>query len=265
MGTKSNYFRHSFSAHQDAKIRRLIEKCGAKGYAIYFVLLEVYCAKLRDDDAENLQQEIDLKLIGSYLKVRSDFVHSCIVVLSELQLIGHLTFNYDQTTNKLRSTMIKLSIPNSLKYYGKYKIVSDENCPNKRKEKETKIKESKRNKNKTIVAKPDSQIPTSGIREAYKKSYFARYGITPIWSAKENAMAKKLVDNVGLAEGIKLAEFYPTFDDRFHAMKKHPFALLVSQADQVRVAMLGSAPSFTSNPYLRELREMENVVEVGNE
>lgn len=136
MGIKSNYFRHSFDAHNDSKIRKLIQKCGAKGYAVYFVLLEVYCSKLRDDDSSQIEQEIDLKLIASYLGVRSDSVHSCIIVMGELKLIEALSLKYDQT-------MIKLSVPKSLKYYGKYKSVWEENCPNKRKENKIKEKEIK--------------------------------------------------------------------------------------------------------------------------
>jgi len=136
MGVKSNYFRHSFTAHQDIKIRKLIDRLGPKGYAVYFMLLEIYCMKLRDDDTGQIEQEIDLKLLASLLKVRSDFIRSCIEVLSELNLIIKLCSNYD-------STMIKLSIPNSLKYFGSYQKVRDEKFPNKRKEKENKIKESK--------------------------------------------------------------------------------------------------------------------------
>jgi hypothetical protein len=134
MGVKSNYFRHSFNAHSDTKIRQLIHKKGPLGYAVYFVLIELYCAKLFDDDERKEVQEFDLKLIGSYLKVRSDSVHSCLIVLSELQLIGHLSLKFDQT-------MIKLSIPKALKYFGKYEKVRDEICPNKSKVKEIKEKE----------------------------------------------------------------------------------------------------------------------------
>jgi hypothetical protein len=134
MGVKSNYFRHSFTAHQDIKIRKLIDRIGPKGYAVYFMLLEIYCMKLRDDDTGQIEQEIDLKLLASLLKVRSDFVRSCIEVLSELNLLIKLCSNSN-------STMIKVSIPNSLKYFGSYQKVRDENIPNKRKEKEIKEKE----------------------------------------------------------------------------------------------------------------------------
>jgi hypothetical protein len=136
MGVKSNYFRHSFTAHSDIKIRRLIKKVGAKGYAIYFVLLEVYCSKTRDDDAMNIEQEIDLKFVASLLGLRSDSVHSCLIVMGELGLIDQLSLKYDDT-------MVKLSISKSLKYYGSYKKVADEKIPNKRKEKERKEKEMK--------------------------------------------------------------------------------------------------------------------------
>jgi hypothetical protein len=134
MGIKSNYFRHSFTAHQDIKIQKLIKQVGIRGYAIYFLLLEIYCGKLRDDDSGNTEQEIDLKFMASLLGVRSDSVRSCIIVMGQLDLLIQLSTNYDQT-------MIKLSIPNSLKYFGSYKYVREEKIPYKSKIKENKIKE----------------------------------------------------------------------------------------------------------------------------
>jgi hypothetical protein len=145
MGAKSNYFRHSFNAHSDPKIRRLIQRKGALGYAAYFMLLELYCSKIFDDDLAQSEQEVDLKLLGSCLGVRSDSAHSCLIVMSELELIGHLSSKYDQT-------MVKLSIPKSLKYFGKYKNVSDEKLPNKRKEKKTKLNETREDDNAPIDA-----------------------------------------------------------------------------------------------------------------
>lgn len=136
MGVKSNYFRHSFNAHSDTKIRKLIQRKGAMGYAVYFVLLENYCRKLFDDDQRKIVQELDMKLIASHLGVRSDSVHSCLIVMAELELICHLSPKYDLT-------MVNLSIPKSLKYFGKYQVVSEEICPKENKRKEIKEKESK--------------------------------------------------------------------------------------------------------------------------
>lgn len=147
MGIKSNYFRHSFNAHQDAKIRKLIDKKGIGGYGLYFMLIELYCMKLYDDDERKELQEFDLKLIGSLAGVRSDSARSSVEVMSELKLI-------DQLQSNSESTMIQLSIPKALKYFGRYEKVREENCPNKRKEKEIKVKESKVN----IQVTPDEVI-----------------------------------------------------------------------------------------------------------
>lgn len=101
---------------------------------------------------------------------------------------------------------------------------------------------------------------TSDVREGYKNSYYVRYGIYPVWSVKENSLAKKLVASIGLDEAKRLAEFYPNYRDRFHEQKKHPFALLVSQVDQVRVASMGriAEPDY-GNPYTKQLREIERL------
>ncbi len=253
MGIKSNYFRHSFNAHLDTKIRSLIQRKGHLGYAVYFVLLEIYCRKIFDDDKRRIDQEVDLKLMGSYLGVRSDSVHSCLIVMEELELICHLSSKYDQT-------MVKLRIPKSLKYFGRYENVSDEKIPKEKKVKEKKIKESK------VKYITEVETSTSEVREAYKKSYFGKYGIDPVWSVKENSLAKKLVASIGADEAKRLAMFYPTYSDKFHSSKKHPFGLLVSQVDQVRVAMIGhvKVSSDYGNPYTKMLREMDKQVEVQN-
>ncbi len=119
-------------------------------------------------------------------------------------------------------------------------------------------KNEKNEKNYNTSAK--SEPSTSDVREAYKKSYYVRYGIYPVWSVKENSLAKKLIASIGLDEAKQLAEYYPNYRDRFHEQKKHPFALLVSQVDQVRVASNGrvALPDY-GNPYTKQLKELDRL------
>jgi hypothetical protein len=78
---------------------------------------------------------------------------------------------------------------------------------------------------------------TQGVREAYRKSYAERYGMSPTWAAAQNAMAKRLVTAIGAAEAEKIAGEYPFFNDPWHIKQKHPFKLLVAQLDKVRVEL----------------------------
>jgi hypothetical protein len=274
MGVKSNYFRHSFDAHNDAKIRKLIQRCGAKAYAIYFVLLEVYCSKLKDDDGHDVEQEIDLKLVGSYLGLRSDSVHSCMIVMEELKLIEALSLKYDQT-------MIKLSIPKLLKYYGKYKNVSDENCPNKRKEKERKEKENKiyykggkelgvipvqskseffepialqtaspestatstsveiaRVKNNSTPAGDESKLARLRTWEFYENAYLSRYGVNPVRNAKINGQIRQFVERLGAVEAPLVARFYLSHNSAKYVSNAHPVGFMLLDAEKLRTEWL---------------------------
>lgn len=78
---------------------------------------------------------------------------------------------------------------------------------------------------------------TASVRLSYQKAYEKRYGLKPVWAAKENALAKKLVSSIGKNEAEKIAELYPFFNDPWHVKQKHPFGLLVAQLDKVRVEL----------------------------
>lgn len=124
-------------------------------------------------------------------------------------------------------------------------------------------KNAKNNKNYNTPPKT-SELSTSEVRDAYKKAYFDRYGIYPVWSVKENSLVKKLVASIGMNEAKLISEFYPRYQDKFHASKKHPFGLLVSQLDQVRVAYSAiQSNSDYGNPYTKQLREIERLEKMG--
>jgi hypothetical protein len=94
------------------------------------------------------------------------------------------------------------------------------------------------NNEKNIITKPKkAPAESASVRQSYIKSYEERYGIKPVWAAKENALAKKLIQSVGKDEAEKISGEYPFFNDPWHIKQKHPFGLLVAQLDKVRVEL----------------------------
>ncbi len=239
---KKNYFRHSTSAFDDPKIQELVNQYGLKGYAYYFILLEL-CARQCENE---FREEITFHtrtILGQLRKTPSG-MSELLSTMSRLDLLQY----------SISNSLVKIKIPKLSKYMGKYETKISPNVPNKRKEKEIKEKESK------VNTSAKTEPSTSDVREAYKNSYYLRYGIHPVWSVKENSLAKKLVASIGLDEAKQLAEYYPNYRDRFHEQKKHPFGLLVSQVDQVRVASKGKTalPDY-GNPYTKQLKELDRL------
>jgi len=136
VGRKSNYFRHSFNAHEDIKIMELIERGGIKCVGVYFVLLEIYGSMIMDDDNQSFKQNINTRRIANAVGLRSDSCRTCIELIADCKLIEAVRF-------KSPISYFEVGIPNFLKYFGRYSKTETIKCPNKRKEKEKKEKEMK--------------------------------------------------------------------------------------------------------------------------
>ena len=126
---KKNYYRHSFFARNDIKMKLLREQLGVGFYFYYFSLLE----QCGEDSADDLKEFYSLhsstirSLWGVNLK-------KCEHVASVMHAVGLLEFK------KVESTFY-FTIPNFAKYLGKYET----KFPSKFaiKEKESKVNESK--------------------------------------------------------------------------------------------------------------------------
>ena len=226
---KKNYFRHSFFARNDIKLRLLRDSVGVGFYFYYFSLLEL-CGEYSCEESSNhfeFHNSVIRSLWGVNLKKSER-------VASVMHSVGLLFFEKRENT-------FYFEVPNLVKYLGKYETKLDPNTPNKRKENKRKEKEikEKETKEKGVAKKATSEISTSEIRAAYSEAYLKRYGLTPVWGVKENSLLKKLVASIGFDEAKVLSGKYLDFPDNFHSMKKHPFSLLVSQIDQVRVHFSG--------------------------
>jgi hypothetical protein len=95
-----NWFQHDSDSLQDAKIKKLIIKCGAIGYAVYFHCLELIAADVSETnltfelehDAEIIAD--DLRIPGTGEKSGREIVESIMMVIIDLGLFkeseGHI-------------------------------------------------------------------------------------------------------------------------------------------------------------------------------
>lgn len=138
---KKNYFRHSFFAHNDIKMKRFRDEVGIGFYFYYFSLLECLGTECEYESKDQFEVHFSTfrSLWGGNLKKINN-------ILNKMNAVG-LIFCENADNSFI------ISIPNFPKYLGKYTNKIDSNYPNKRKEKESKVKESKV-KEKSITATP---------------------------------------------------------------------------------------------------------------
>jgi hypothetical protein len=76
--------------------------------------------------------------------------------------------------------------------------------------------------------KHDDKTDGSKVWDAYSASMQRHWGMTPPRSAKTSALAKQLVDLVGVDQATRIATYYPSRRDRYYVAKGHPFGIVVS-------------------------------------
>lgn len=153
MGRKSNYFRHSFEAHNDIKLQKLLDQGGLKSVGAYFILLEIYGREVSDNDIDlNITTGVNIHIrrIATAFRLRSDSTRTQLELIANCKLIELVNFQYGSST-------VQVSIPNFSKYFGSYKKNEQLMGPNKRKGNKIKEKEIK-----TPIV-PTSDTPTLEI------------------------------------------------------------------------------------------------------
>lgn len=71
----------------------------------------------------------------------------------------------------------------------------------------------------------------------YAITYRRRYGVWPIWNARNAGQLSQLVDRVGadLAPGV--AAYYLTMNNQFYVAKWHPIGLLIQDCESIATSM----------------------------
>lgn len=252
MGRNSNYFRHTFDAHNDVKIQNLIDRGGLKAVGAYYILLEIYGRSIAENDVDlnnSCVVELHIRRIATAFRLRTDSTRTVIELIADCKLIESVRF-------KLDSSSVEVAIPNFVKYFGSYKKTEHTKIPikeNKIKENKIKINTIKKSSNedfktgqtsteimhsakKKETLSDENKTLARSIRENYISGYQNRYGVKPTWAAKENSLVKILISRVG-QEALELSANYLNYNDPWHIQQKHPFGLLVSQLDKIRVEL----------------------------
>lgn len=127
---KKNYFRHSFFARNDLKLKMLRDRVGVGFYFYYFSLLE-QCGEASSDELkeEYVFHDSTIRNLWCINLKKSERV------AIEMMSVGLLEFKKAKNT-------FQFKIPNLAKYMGKYDSKSISNAPNKIKENEIKEKEN---------------------------------------------------------------------------------------------------------------------------
>lgn len=126
------HFRHNINAHLDSKIEQLIDEHGSSGIGYWWTLVEMYCAKLLEDEKKNPYQKITPRALSRRLKSKVDKAELTMNTMIKVGLI--LVSKTDENQKKSESLLVdnvrivgrKLSdncfvcIPKASKYFGSY-------------------------------------------------------------------------------------------------------------------------------------------------
>lgn len=214
MGKKTNYFRHSLDAHNDPKLIELMAKEGLRGIGAYFILLEIYGRALINDDEHKIEQKISLKQYANAIGSRSDHALNLIITQSQLGLIVLLRSTYDDHN-------IVLSVPNFMKYFGSYKKTEPVKIPNKRKEKQNKIKNNINSSNQFADSpQPENPEPPAQNKNLENQPTDAVKIIFDYLNLKLGAKFKATTDankklvRSRIAEGFTIDDFKKVIDSK---------------------------------------------------
>lgn len=129
-GTK-NYFRHSFSAHEDVKLQKFIDVVGPAGYLYFFTLCEIAAKQCTENDADprTFKAKIHPRNLAVIWRTHRNKLGTFLTHSRDI-----LGIFWECTENE-----VVYLIPNLWKYLGSYSSLSDKQKEikgNKIKEKE---------------------------------------------------------------------------------------------------------------------------------
>lgn len=211
-----NWFKHDTDASNDAKIKKLILRYSATGYAVYFHGLELIAAGINENNI-TFELEHDAEIIADNLKIKGtaeksgrEIVEEVMRYIIELGLFeesqGHIfclkllkRLDMSMTSSKkLRKTIIdaKKHHDNIMTHHDSVMINHEKSCKIRREEK-------RRDKNREGVADPIAVVLDTVISDDLKESL-------SIWiDSRKNT--KTPVSVQALKLGIsKLEELYPS-------------------------------------------------------
>lgn len=91
--------------------------------------------------------------------------------------------------------------------------------------------------NLPVPAAPKSKKPSpksAAVWGAYSAAYFDRYGTEPVRNATVNSQLAKIVDAIGEAEAIYVAEFYLKHNNRYYVQQCHAVGPMLKDITALR-------------------------------
>ena len=237
---RKNYFRHNVNARKDRKIVELIVGHGKAPYFHFFALLEMCAEQALDHPVTPRKFRFHRRTVCSELYISNAHMEGHLAILKEEGLID---FELDETT-------LRLVIPSLPKHLGKYN-----------KHKGGPVAETPPHGNKQAKRTPEQRERARKIKEAYIAAFKERYGIRPTFSKKEHTLVYTLMERIGHAEGLTVAANYPFYNDPWHLGKKHPFGMLISDLDKVRVELRDPRRMLDKRRAEKQIDEADETVE----
>ena len=234
------WFKHYSNATDGETLQNLFRKYGLEGEARYWRLVQLL-AKQYDGSTELLY--FSLETIRQSLRHRS--LTDCRSFLDHLTTISGMVVHYSGNDCQIKYpklSEIKDNHVKNLQVTGKKLAHRLDIDKDKELDKElntmpkTIDDEHQLKRNKKPTQSDANKLLAKSIRENYISGYQNRYGVKPTWAAKENSLVKILISRVG-QEALELSANYLTYNDPWHIQQKHPFGLLVSQLDKIRVEL----------------------------
>jgi len=128
------FFKHYHNADSSKEIQIIIKKYGLKGYAHWFLLLELMCEKF---DGESSIVELTTSEVASKLRIKSSRVHS---VITQFESLLHNQSNKDDFIIIIDCPLLLDLQDRDYKYARKVRVDSDAKKKNKDKDKRIKNK-----------------------------------------------------------------------------------------------------------------------------
>ena len=94
------WFKHDSDATQDAKVKKLLLKYGAVGYAIYFHCLELIASDITESNV-TFELEHDSEIIADNLKIKGTTEQGAIEIVEEIMLFCISLKLFDEKNNRV--------------------------------------------------------------------------------------------------------------------------------------------------------------------
>lgn len=121
------------------------------------------------------------------------------------------------------------------------------------------VKKRKKTTKKRHVRNANERANAKKVKELYIAAYEKRYAMKPAMSVAENKLAYNLLTAVGIDEAVYLASAYLAYNEPYHLRSRHPFRLLVSDINAIRINLKAPEMVLESHMALKDIKEKAEI------